>query len=83
MSILTANEDTNLTCSASKGYPLFHNITLIKNNQVILNSIATEVVLSTSSQMVEKFGVYKCLVNNSVSVTEVAATVLERGKALL
>ena len=82
MSILSANEHTNLTCSASKGYPLFHNITLVKNDQVVLNRIANEIVLSTSMQPVEKFGVYKCLVNNSVHVTEVAVTVLKRGKVL-
>ena len=79
--ILNAGEDATLICSASGGYPLFHNMSLMKNGLTVVSEISDEIIINTSELPVEKFGVYKCLVNNSVAVTDVVADIQERGKA--
>ena len=57
-------------CSVSGGYPLYYNITLMKNDVSIANTIVSnQLVYSTSNDQTEhKYGLYQCIVDNTVTV---------------
>ena len=67
---ISFNSTTNaeLVCSVSGGYPLYYNITLMKNGLSIANIIgSSQLVYNTEKdQTGSKYGVYKCVVNNTV-----------------
>ena len=57
-------------CSASGGYPLYYNITLMKNGLSIANTIGlSQLVYNTvRDQTGSKYGDYKCVVDNTAIV---------------
>ena len=63
-----STSNAELVCSVSGGYPLYYNITLIKNGLSISNIIgSSQLVYNTEEdQTGSKYGVYKCVVNNTV-----------------
>ena len=60
--------NAQLVCSASGGYPLYYNITLMKNGLTIANTIgSSQLVYSTGgNQTGWKYGVYQCVVSNQI-----------------
>ncbi|XP_019850237.1 PREDICTED: uncharacterized protein LOC109580996 [Amphimedon queenslandica] len=55
--------NAQLSCSVSGGYPLYRNITLIKNGVAIANSTESELVYITSGS--SKYGLYQCAVDTT------------------
>ena len=68
-------------CSVSDGYPLYYNITLMKNGLSIANTIgSSQLVYNTEEvQTGSKYGVYKCVVNNTVIEIESSVHLKEEG----
>ena len=62
--------NAELVCSVSGGYPLYYNITLMKNGLSIANTIgSSQLVYNTEEdQTGSKYGDYKCVVDNTVIV---------------
>ena len=62
-----SNDNIHLVCSVTGGYPLYYNITLTKNDVSIANTIGSKhLVYSTSND--QKYGLYQCIVDNTVTV---------------
>uniref|UniRef100_A0A1X7SPR1 Ig-like domain-containing protein n=1 Tax=Amphimedon queenslandica TaxID=400682 RepID=A0A1X7SPR1_AMPQE len=55
--------NAQLSCSVSGGYPLYRNITLMKNRVAIANSTESELVYITSGS--SKYGLYQCAVDTT------------------
>ena len=70
-----------LVCSVTGGYPLYYNITLMKNGVSIANTIGSnQLVYSTSNDQTEhKYGFYQCIVDNTVTVFESNMFLKEKG----
>ena len=63
-------EEATLQCTADGGYPPIHNISLVKNGQVILNRVMDEVTYKTSRGLPRKvYGSYECIVNNTAETS--------------
>ena len=67
-----SNDNTQLVCSVTGGYPLYYNITLMKNGVSIANTIGSnQLVYSTSNdQTGHKYGLYQCIVDNTITEFE-------------
>ena len=78
---LYSNDNTQLVCSVTGGYPLYYNITLMKNDVSIANTIGpNQLVYSTSNdQTGHKYGLYQCIVDNTVTVFESNMFLKEKG----
>ena len=65
-------------CSVSGGYPLYYNITLMKNGLSIANTIGlSQLVYNTEEdQTGSKYGDYKCVVDNTAIVVTTATVTL-------
>ena len=76
-----SNDNTQLVCSVTGGYPLYYNITLMKNDVSIDNTIGSnQLVYSTSNdQTGHKYGLYQCIVDNTVTVFESNMFLKEKG----
>ena len=76
-----SNGNTQLVCSATGGYPLYYNITLMKNDVSIANTIGSnQLVYSTSNDQTEhKYGLYQCIIDNTVTVFETMLLLREKG----
>ena len=68
-------------CSVSDSYPLYYNITLMKNGLSIANTIgSSQLVYNTEEDQIgSKYGVYKCVVNNTVIEIESNVHLKEEG----
>ena len=68
-------------CSVSGGYPLYYNITLMKNGLSIANTIGLSQLFynTVRDQTGSKYGVYKCVVNNTVIEIESSVYLKEEG----
>ena len=73
-----STSNAELVCSVSGGYPLYYNITLIKNGLSIANIIgSSQLVYNTEEdQTGSKYGDYKCVVDNTVIVVKTAIVTL-------
>ena len=82
-----SNDNTQLVCSVTGGYPLYYNITLMKNNVhvSIANTIGSnQLVYSTSNdQTGHKYGFYQCIVDNTATVFETKLLLREKGLSFL
>ena len=69
-------------CSVSDGYPLYYNITLMKNGLSIANTIGlSQLVYNTKEDQTDsKYGVYKCVVNNTVIEIKSSVYLKEEGQ---
>ena len=76
-----STSNAELVCSVSDSYPLYYNITLVKNGLSIANTIvSSQLVYNTEEdQTGSKYGVYKCVVNNTVIEIESSVHLMERG----
>ena len=76
-----STSNAELVCSVSGGYPLYYNITLMKNGLSIDNIIgSSQLVYNTKEdQTGSKYGVYKCIVNNTVIEIESSVYLKEEG----
>ena len=75
-----SNDNTQLVCSVTGGYPLYYNITLMKNDVSIANTIGSnQLVYSTSNETGHKYGFYQCIVDNTVTVFESNMFLKEKG----
>ena len=79
--IFYSNDNTQLVCSVIGGYPLYYNITLMKNDVSIDNTIGSnQLVYSTSNDQIgHKYGLYQCIVDNTVTVFESNMFLKEKG----
>ena len=68
------DSSVQLFCSASGGYPLYYNISLVKNNFIAASVIGTQLVHKTSM-----YGLYICIIRNTA--TEVLDTLLLEEKS--
>ena len=75
------NDNTQLVCSVTGGYPLYYNIALMKNDVSIANTIGSnQLVYSTSNdQTGHKYGFYQCIVDNIATVFETNMFLKEKG----
>ena len=73
-----STSNAELVCSVSGGYPLYYNITLMKNGLSIANIIgSSQLVYNTEEdQTGSKYGDYKCVVDNTVIVVKTAIVTL-------
>ena len=73
-------DNTQLVCSVTGGYPLYYNITLMKNDVFIANSIGSnQIVYSTSNdQTGHKYGLYQCIIDNKATVFETKLLIREK-----
>ena len=73
-----STSNAELVCSVSGGYPLYYNITLMKNGLSIANTIvSSQLVYNTEEdQTGSKYGDYKCVVDNTVIVVTTAIVTL-------
>jgi deleted-in-malignant-brain-tumors protein 1 len=64
----TVTSSATLTCTSYGGYPLYYNVTLIKNGASIANNIGSpQLVYNTDDNQIDsKYGTYQCMVNNSI-----------------
>ena len=60
----TLDNNVQLSCSAHGGYPLYHNITLIKNG-VAVASNTTPLLVYTILDGHNKYGLYQCVVDTT------------------
>ena len=68
--VFDTKEEATLHCVAVGGYPPIHNISLVKDGQVILNSFPDEVTYTTSGGLPkEVYGSYNCIVNNTAGAS--------------
>ena len=76
-----STSNAELVCSVSGGYPLYYNITLIKNGLSIANTIgSSQLVYNTvRDQTGSQYGMYKCVVNNTVIEIESSVHIKEEG----
>ena len=70
--------NAQLSCSVNGGYPLYHNITLIKNGVAIANSTESELVYNTSGS--SKYGLYQCAVDTTAQYINKEILLEEEGK---
>ena len=70
MMVFESKEEATLQCAAGGGYPPIHNISLVKNGQVILNRISDKVTYTTSGGLPRNvYGLYECIVNNTAGTS--------------
>ena len=80
MMVFDSQEEATLQCTADGGYPLVHNISLVKNGQVILNRVSSEVTSTTSGGLPRDiYGSYVCIVNNTVGTTSRSILLQHKG----
>ena len=69
-----------LKCIAVSGYPPIHNVTLMKNGQVIHESVSKDVVYTTSGGLPKDiYGLYVCIVNNTVETSSMTILLQHKG----
>ena len=77
--VFDSNGEATLQCTAVGGYPPVHDITLVKNGQVILNKASDEVTYTTSGGLPRNvYGLYDCIASNIAGT--VSETVLLQHK---
>ena len=68
--VFDSTEEATLQCTATGGYPPIHNMSLVKNSQVILNRVSNEITYTTSGGLPQKvYGSYSCNVNNTAGTS--------------
>jgi len=74
-------DNVSLICSATGGYPPITNISLLKNSNVIAyTTTESGLKISTADVASYRFGLYICLVNNSVMNFQESTILREKGK---
>jgi len=74
------NQNTNLVCSATGGYPPITNISLLKDGNVIANTASeSRLQVNTADIASNHFGLYICLVNLSGVAIQRSVVLKERG----
>ena len=81
-SALQDNESTTLNCTADGGYPPPSSISFIKNGRVVSTSNTDQLVMTVAANDTHAFGRYKCVVNNSVTITEETLLMKQKGDKL-
>ena len=79
---LQDNENTTLNCTADGGYPPTSSISFIKNARVVSTSNTDQLVMTVAANDIHAFGQYKCVVNNSVTITEETLLMKQKGDKL-
>ena len=80
MLVFDSTQEATLQCTAVGGYPPIHNISLIKNGQVILNKVSDEVIFTTSGGLPRNvYGLYDCIVNNTVGTSSKTILLQHKG----
>ena len=78
--VFDSKEEATLQCTAVSGYPLIHNITLMKNGHVIHNRISNDVMYTTSGGLPKDvYGSYVCIVNNTVGTSSMGILLQHKG----
>ena len=78
-----SNEEAILTCTATGGYPPIHNMSLVKNGQVIVNRVSSEITYTTSGGFpIEVYGTYSCIVNNTAGTSSKTILLQHKGECL-
>ena len=73
------SEQATLQCKAVGGYPPVQNITLMKNDQVILNRTSDKITYTTSEGLPRNmYGLYDCIASNAAGT--VSETILLQNK---
>ena len=79
MKVFDFSEQATLRCKAVGGYPPVRNITLMKNNQVILNRASDKITYTTSGGLPRNlYGLYDCIASNTAGT--VSETILLQNK---
>lgn len=76
-----ASMNAVLTCSPWGGYPLHHAISINKNGQAVASALTygDDFVYTTSDSTPWKYGVYWCIVDNTVVQSMSSVLVQEAG----
>ena len=81
VTVFDLQEEATLQCTAAGGYPLVHNMSLVKNGQVTLNSVSNEITYTTNGGLPKDiYGSYVCIVNNTAGTS--SRTLLLQHKGL-
>ena len=65
-----STEEATMECTAAGGYPPIHNISIMKNGQVIVNQVSHEITYTTGSGLPRNvYGYYTCIVNNTAGAS--------------
>ena len=81
LTVLTNDSDAMLNCSSVSGYPLYYNITLLKNNVSIANTIGSNPLVynTRNDETGDKYGLYQCVVNNMFDTGSTTILLKEQG----
>ena len=75
----TRDEGATLVCQASIGFPPFSKLSLIKNQQKVVNSLNGTLQINTKDIHANPFGLYICQLNASGEIFEESIFVKEQG----
>ena len=79
--VFDSKEDATLQCTAAEGYPPIHNMSLVKNGQVVLNEVASEITYTTMGGLPRNvFGLYECVVNNTAGTLSQTILLQHKGQ---
>ena len=78
--VFDSREVATLQCTAAGGYPPIHNMSLVKNSQVILNRVSSDITYTTSGGLPRNvYGLYECIVNNTAGILSQAILLQHKG----
>ena len=78
-----SKEKATLTCTATGGYPPIHNMSLVKNGQVILNRVSNEITYTPHGGFPkEVYGAYSCIVNNTAGTSSRTILLQHKGECM-
>ena len=78
--VFDSKEEATLRCKVAGGYPPIHNMSLVKNGQVIVNRVSSEINYTTSGGLPQKvYGSYSCIVNNTAGISSRAILLQHKG----
>ena len=79
MKVFDSSEQATLQCKAVGGYPPVRNLTVMKNDQVILNRASDKITYTTSGGLPRNvYGLYDCIASNTAGT--VSETILLQNK---
>lgn len=78
----TNESNATITCSSLGGYPLYYNLSIVKNGVSVANSIGSPEIMYTTQDdvTVKKYGSYWCVVNNLYDSNYTTVLLRETGK---
>lgn len=79
------SSNVTVTCSSQGGYPLYYNLSIIKNSMSVASMIGSPTLAynTLNDATGYKYGRYWCLVNNLYDTDSTSVLLKEQGKLFL